>query len=126
MTPQNLHKSTANAQSQRGLSYAAPGASASGCVDPSRRSADQTAGMLQRFEAVPMHALLLARADHPLDQAVLLGAVWRDELLAQPVASDQRREALAGEYQSGSALGENSFRNPWPFAADFIKTPFTP
>lgn len=52
--------------------------------------------MLQRFEAVPMHALLLERSDHPLDQAVLLRAVRRDELLVQPVASDQRRDVGAG------------------------------
>ncbi|WP_238530172.1 hypothetical protein [Alicycliphilus denitrificans] len=45
--------------------------------------------MMQRFEAVPMHALLLERTDHPLDQTVLFRAVWRDEFLAQPIASDQ-------------------------------------
>lgn len=56
--------------------------------------------MLQRLEAVPMHALLQERTDRPLDQTVLLGAVRRDELLAQPVASDQRRKAAAGEDQA--------------------------
>ncbi len=55
--------------------------------------------MLQGLEAVPMHALLLERADHPLDQAVLLRAMWRDELLAQPIAPHQGREAAAGEDQ---------------------------
>ena len=39
---------------------------------------DRTTGMLQRFEAMTMHALLLERADHPLDHAALLGAVRGD------------------------------------------------
>ncbi len=65
-------------------------------VDP---VADQAAGVLHRFEAVPMHALLLQSADHPLDQAVLLGTVQCDELLAESVASDQGCEAAAGEDQ---------------------------
>ena len=59
---------------------------------------DQATGMLQRFEAVPVHALFLERADHPLDQTVLLRAVRRDEFLTQSVAS-QGREAAAGEDQ---------------------------
>ncbi len=58
---------------------------------------DQATGMLQRFEPVPMHALLLERTNHPLDQTVLRGAVRRDELLAQPVALDQCGEAATGE-----------------------------
>lgn len=57
---------------------------------------DQATGMLQRVEAMPMHAL--ERADHPLDQTVLLRAVPRDEFLTQSVAS-QGREAAAGEDQ---------------------------
>ena len=65
-------------------------------VDP---VADEAAGVLQRLEPVPMHALLLERADHPLDQAVLLRAVRRDEFLAQAVAPNQGREAAAGEDQ---------------------------
>ena len=60
---------------------------------------DEATGMLQRFKAVPMHALLLERANYAFDQAVLLWAVRRDELLAQPIASDQRREAATGENQ---------------------------
>ena len=55
--------------------------------------------MLQGLEPVPMHALLLERADHALDQTVLLWTMRRDELLAQPVAPDQGREAAAGEDQ---------------------------
>ena len=41
---------------------------------------DHVAGVLQAFEAVAMHALVYERADHPLHHAVLLGAVWSDEL----------------------------------------------
>ena len=55
------------------------------------------AGVLQALEAVPMHALLLERTNHPLDQAILLGAVRGDEFLTQAIASDQGREAAAGE-----------------------------
>lgn len=64
-------------------------------VDP---VADQAAGVLRRFEAVAMHALLLERADHALDQAVLLEAVRRDELLSQAVAPDQGGEVATGEH----------------------------
>lgn len=56
---------------------------------------DQATGMLQRFKAVPMHALLLERVEHPLDQAVVLGPVWRDEFLTEAMASDLRRKAAA-------------------------------
>ena len=56
-------------------------------VDP---FSNQTTGMLQRFEPVPMHALLLERMNHPLDQAILLGTMRRDEFLTQAIASDQR------------------------------------
>lgn len=37
--------------------------------------------MLQRLEAMAVGGLLLERADHPLDQAILLGRVRRDELV---------------------------------------------
>jgi len=50
---------------------------------------DRAAGMLQRFEAMTMHALLLERADHALDHPVLLRAVRRDELLTQVIAAHQ-------------------------------------
>lgn len=63
-------------------------------VDP---VTDQAAGVLQGFEAVAMHVLLLERADPPIDQAVLLGTVRRDELLAQAVAPDQNGEVANGE-----------------------------
>ena len=63
-------------------------------VDP---ISNQAADMLQRFEPVSMHALPLARTNHPLDQATLLGAVRSDEFLTQAIASDPGREAAAGE-----------------------------
>jgi hypothetical protein len=47
--------------------------------------------MLQGLEAVTMHALLLERANDPLDHSVLLGTVGSDELLAQPVTAYQCR-----------------------------------
>jgi len=58
---------------------------------------DHTAGELQGLEAMAMYALLFERADQALHHAVLLGAVRRDEFLAQSVASDQRGVAVAGE-----------------------------
>ena len=60
---------------------------------------NQVTGMLQRFKPVPMHALLLEPMNHPLDQAILLETVRRDEFLTQAIASDQGREAAAGEDQ---------------------------
>lgn len=45
--------------------------------------------MLQCLEAIALSALFLERANDTLDHAVLLRAVRRDELLAQPVASHQ-------------------------------------
>jgi hypothetical protein len=54
---------------------------------------DRACGVLEAVEALAMDALLLERPDDALDHAVLLRAVRRDELLLQPVASDQRRIA---------------------------------
>ena len=62
--------------------------------------ANDTTGVLQGFEAVPVDALLLERADHPLHQPILLRRVGRDELLLQAIALDQRRVAAAGEDQA--------------------------
>jgi hypothetical protein len=42
---------------------------------------DHPAGMLQGFKPLPVDALLFERPDHPLNNAVLLGAMRRDELL---------------------------------------------
>ena len=61
---------------------------------------DDSIGMLQGFKPLTMNALLFQRSDHTLDHPVLLRAVGRDELLLQAVASDQRREASAGEGQA--------------------------
>ena len=61
---------------------------------------DDTAGVLQGLEPVTMNALVLEGPDHPLDHAVLLWAVGRDELLAQAVAFDQGRVASACEHQT--------------------------
>ena len=62
--------------------------------------ANDTAGMLQSLEAVAVDALLLQRPDHPLQQAVLLRGVGRDEFLLQAIAFDQRRVTAAGEDQA--------------------------
>ena len=43
-------------------------------------------GMLQRFKALPVHTLLLDRANDPLHQSVFLRAMRRDEFLLQAVA----------------------------------------
>ena len=47
--------------------------------------------MLQSFEALPMHTLLLQGSDLPFHHAILLRTVERDELLAQVIASDEGR-----------------------------------
>ena len=52
---------------------------------------DDAGSMLDALEAVAMNALLFQRPDHTLDHAVLLRAVWRDELLAKAVAADGGR-----------------------------------
>lgn len=59
--------------------------------------ADLAAGVLDRLEAVPMHALFLERVDHPFDHAVLLRAVRRDDLLAQAVAAHEGGVAARGK-----------------------------
>lgn len=61
---------------------------------------NRPAGMLQAFEAVPVHALLLQGPDHALHHAVLLRAVRGDELLAQALAADQWRVGPAYEDQA--------------------------
>lgn len=61
---------------------------------------DDPRRMLDALEAMAVNALLLEGPDDALDHAVLLGAVGRDELLLQAVASDQRREVAAGEDQT--------------------------
>lgn len=56
--------------------------------------------MLDAVEALAMDALLFQRPDDTLDHAVLLRAVWRDELLLQAVAPDEGGVAAAGEDQA--------------------------
>lgn len=59
--------------------------------------ADDPAGVLQRLKSMPLQALLLGCLDHVFDHSVLYGAARRDEFVSQPVATNQRREAAAGE-----------------------------
>ena len=66
-------------------------------TDPVR---NHSAGVLQGFKPVAMNALVLERADHALNHAILLRAVRRDELLLQAVAFDQGRVAAAGKNQA--------------------------
>ena len=66
-------------------------------TDPVR---NHTAHVLQGFEPVAMHALVLERADHRLNHSILFGAVGCYELLLQAVAFDQGRVAATGEYQA--------------------------
>ena len=66
-------------------------------TDPVR---DHAAGMLQGLEPVAVHALILERANHAHDRAVLLRAVRGDELLLQAIAFDQGCTAAAGEHQA--------------------------
>jgi len=63
---------------------------ASAVVEPDP-IADHAHRMLLALEAVTMHALLLDRPDHALNEAVLLRAVQRDELLLQAVAAYKTR-----------------------------------
>lgn len=58
---------------------------------------DET-GVLQCFEAMSMSALLLQGSDDAFDHAILLRAMRRDELLLQPVTTDQRCVTTAGEH----------------------------
>ncbi len=52
---------------------------------------DDARGVLLGLEAMTVYALLLQGADDPLDHAVLLRAVRRDELLSKPVAAHHPR-----------------------------------
>ena len=61
--------------------------------------ADGAGRVLDAVEALAMDALLFQRPDYAFDHAVLLRAVWRDELLLQAVAPDQGGVAAAGEGQ---------------------------
>ena len=52
---------------------------------------DGTACMGQAFEALAMDALLFQRTDQAFHHAILLGTMWRDELLTKAVTFYQRR-----------------------------------
>ena len=58
---------------------------------------DGACRVLDAVEAVAMNALFFQCPDHTLDHAVLLRAMWRDELLLQAIASDQSSVAPTGE-----------------------------
>lgn len=59
--------------------------------------ADGAGRMLDAVEALAVDALLFQRPDDAFDHAVLLRAVWRDELLLQAVAFDQGGVFPTGE-----------------------------
>ena len=59
--------------------------------------ANDAAGVLLGFEAVAMDALLFQCPDQAFNQPVLLGRMWRNELLSQSVAVHQCRIAAAGK-----------------------------
>ena len=52
--------------------------------------ADGACRVLDAVETLALDALLFQCPDDAFDHAVLLRAVWRDELLLQAVAADQR------------------------------------
>src|SRR5680860_569344 len=56
--------------------------------------------VLEVFEQVLPHALLLQAPEEALDHAVLLGGVGGDELLAKTVVPESRPEPATLEYQS--------------------------
>ncbi len=59
-----------------------------------------TAGVLDGFKAVTMHALLFYRTDQSFDHPVLLRAMRGNELLLQPVALHRCGVAARGEDQA--------------------------
>lgn len=52
------------------------------------------------LETMPVHALPLQRPDHSLHHAVLLLAMWRDELPSQAIAAHQSRVIPSGKHQA--------------------------
>lgn len=67
------------------------------------RVPDRACGVPDAVEALAVDALILQRPDEALDNAILLRAVRRDELLLQPVAADQRR--IAPRCQDEAVVG---------------------
>ena len=62
--------------------------------------ANHSTGMLDRFKAMAMRALLLQGSDDAFNHTVLLWAVWRDELLLQPITADQGGVLSTGEHKA--------------------------
>lgn len=58
-----------------------------------------SAGVLDGFKAVTMHALFLDGSDQSFNHPILLWAMRGNELLLQPVALDQSRVAAGREDQ---------------------------
>ena len=98
LTQQNLHRSGRQCECFSGSLHSQRLAGPA-VVVKANPVTDDTAGVLQRLDAVVVSALLLERADDTLDHAVLLWAVRRDELLAQPVAPHQGCVVPAGKHQ---------------------------
>ncbi len=58
--------------------------------------ANDTAGTWQGLEVVAVDAMLLQRADYPIDQPILLRRAGHDELLLQAIALDKCCIAATG------------------------------
>lgn len=61
---------------------------------------NHSAGMLDGLESVAVYALLFEGSNHALHNAILFGAVGRDEFLLQTVAAHQCGIASGTEHQS--------------------------
>ena len=70
---------------------------------------DHPAGMLQCFKLLLTSTLFFQRSDHLLHYAVLLRAIRRDELLFQPIDSNQSCEAYA--VKDRSVIGSKQKRS---------------
>lgn len=62
--------------------------------------ANDSAGMMQCVEPVPVHALFLQGVNQAFDDVILLRAVRHDELLLPTIAVSQSRMATADENQA--------------------------
>lgn len=80
------------------------------CVVELDPVADGAGGMLDALEAVAVNALLFQGPDHPFDHAVLLRAMWGDELLPEAVASDQGGVVATGKDQAIAYWEDNADR----------------
>jgi hypothetical protein len=71
---------------------------------------DRTAGLLQRFGAVPMRALLFQRADHPLDHAVVLGTIDASRQERRAVVACKVQHRVAGTRLIAVGIGNHGAR----------------